>query len=150
MISGFFGEYRWLSNFWIAPFTYDNVTYQSVEHFYQASKALIQEERLAIINAATPGEAKRLGRAVTKLDTHLFPRLRRMVMKIGVDEKFGQNKELGDKLLATDNMQLQETNTWGDTYWGVCNGVGSNHLGFILMQTRSDLRYERIWDEIKA
>jgi predicted NAD-dependent protein-ADP-ribosyltransferase YbiA (DUF1768 family) len=30
--------------------------------------------------------------------------------------------------------------TWGDRFWGVCNGVGENMLGKLLMQVREELR----------
>lgn len=46
--------------------------------------------------------------------------------------------ELRTLLLATGNLELIEGNTWGDTYWGVCNGVGDNWLGKILMQVRAE------------
>jgi len=35
---------------------------------------------------------------------------------------------------------LIEGNTWGDTYWGVCRGRGSNNLGKLLMKIREVLR----------
>lgn len=31
-------------------------------------------------------------------------------------------------------------NYWKDTYWGVCNGVGENHLGKLLMKIREKLK----------
>lgn len=60
-------------------------------------------------------------------------------------EKFSQNKDLKKMLLDTGDSYLEETNTWGDTYWGVCNGVGKNHLGDILMDTRTTLRMEQFF-----
>lgn len=39
-------------------------------------------------------------------------------------------------LLNTGNEQLVEGNTWGDTFWGVCNGKGKNYLGALLMEIR--------------
>lgn len=44
------------------------------------------------------------------------------------------------QLLATGTRYLEETNTWGDTYWGVCEGKGLNMLGKTLMQVRDELR----------
>ena len=32
---------------------------------------------------------------------------------------------------------------WHDTYWGVCDGVGKNRLGQLLMNLRTDLRSKR-------
>lgn len=60
-------------------------------------------------------------------------------MKDLVRQKF-QHPELKKKLLKTKNATLIEGNTWGDVYWGVCNGVGENNLGKILMETRAKLR----------
>ena len=42
-------------------------------------------------------------------------------------------------LLATGEEYLVEGNTWGDKYWGVCGGIGLNHLGKLLMQVRDEL-----------
>jgi predicted NAD-dependent protein-ADP-ribosyltransferase YbiA (DUF1768 family) len=39
-IQGFFGEYRWLSNFWPVKIHFEEKTYPSVEHAYQAAKCL--------------------------------------------------------------------------------------------------------------
>jgi hypothetical protein len=50
------------------------------------------------------------------------------------------NSELRQKLLATEDAILIEGNTWGDTFWGVCKGVGKNHLGKILMAIRKELQ----------
>ena len=47
--------------------------------------------------------------------------------------------ELGQMLLETGNSPLEETNSWGDTYWGVCKGVGKNMLGKLLMEVRNEI-----------
>jgi predicted NAD-dependent protein-ADP-ribosyltransferase YbiA (DUF1768 family) len=54
-------------------------------------------------------------------------------------QKYGV-PEFGDRLLETGNLYIEETNTWNDTYWGVCGGKGRNKLGKILMVIREDLR----------
>lgn len=38
------------------------------------------------------------------------------------------------------NALFPEGNTWDDTYWGVCKGVGTNYLGKLLMIVRNDLK----------
>ena len=38
---------------------------------------------------------------------------------------------------------LVEGNSWGDEFWGVCEGRGENRLGCLLMDVRSDLRAAR-------
>ena len=54
--------------------------------------------------------------------------------------KFIQNPELGKLLLGTKDEELIEGNDWDDTFWGVCNGVGENHLGKTLMKIRDELK----------
>ena len=59
-----------------------------------------------------------------------------------VSGKFAQNPDLLQKLLDTGDAHLEETNTWKDTFWGVCKGEGQNNLGKILMSVREELREE--------
>lgn len=137
-IEGFFGEYRFLSNFWYASVTLDGVVYPTVEHAYQAAKTLDHNMRRMIANARTPGDAKRAGRLI-KLRADWTTTTRLSVMRSLVTQKFS-HPHLAEKLLATGDAYLEETNSWGDTFWGVSGGVGTNHLGHILMDTRSALR----------
>lgn len=143
MVTSFFGEYRFLSNFYPSPvkgFEFDGTIYPTVEHAFQAAKTEILEERETIRNSDTPGKAKRLGRKVTLIPN--WNEIKVHVMKVLVKEKFEGNLSLQAQLLATGDEALQEGNTWGDRFWGVDlnTGVGENCLGQILMQVRSDLK----------
>jgi predicted NAD-dependent protein-ADP-ribosyltransferase YbiA (DUF1768 family) len=53
------------------------------------------------------------------------------------------NPDLQQKLIATYPEELIEGNYWHDTYWGVCEGVGENHLGKLLMEIRNELYIEK-------
>ena len=73
--------------------------------------------------------------------------------------KFRPKSYLAYLLTQTDPLYLCEGNTWKDTYWGVFNGVGENHLGKILMKIRGDLierdnevpsEYHNIWEAEKS
>lgn len=55
-----------------------------------------------------------------------------------VSAKFMQNPDMFRNLRNVKG-EIVEENTWGDTYWGVCNGVGKNHLGKILMKVRDEV-----------
>lgn len=55
-------------------------------------------------------------------------------------QKFSNSPELAKMLLETGDAVLEEGNDWGDTFWGICDGKGENHLGKILMHTREKLR----------
>lgn len=137
MIDKFDGEYRWLSNFYICePFTFFNVEFTSVEAAFQAHKSFNQLDRMAIA-VMTPSNAKKAGR---KLDMRPdWNEIRLGVMQRLIEIKFRQ-ADLREKLLATGDQELVEGNWWNDTYWGVCNGVGENHLCKILMNHRKELR----------
>lgn len=132
-ITSFSGPYRWLSNFWPTPIELDGSTYRSVEHAYVASKTLINSERASVIKCETAGRAKRLGRSLTlRAD---WDHVKLGLMEGFVRQKF-DDPELMELLKGTSGRELIEGNTWGDRFWGVCDGSGRNHLGKILMRIR--------------
>lgn len=151
-INGFFGDYRFLSNFHLAAVEYDGQVYPSTEHAYQAAKTLDEHERFLvlfnvkinpdtnepeIVSVKTPKEAKRQGKSVTLRPD--WEAVKYSVMANVVSQKFNNHPDLREALLETGNAYLEETNTWKDTYWGVCDNVGKNNLGKILMDIRAQL-----------
>ena len=136
-IDQFRGDHFFLSNFYLCPVKLDGVTYPSVEHAYQAAKTLHPVFRDMIRDAIRPQYAKRLGRSAPLREG--WNDIRLDVMRELVWQKF-EIAELRQSLLATGSAELIEGNDWGDRFWGVCNGVGENHLGLILMNIRSRAR----------
>lgn len=136
VIDSFSGEYRFLSNFWLSIITCEGKEYATVEHLYQVEKTFVESEREAIRLMSTPGKAKRLGNKATLRND--WDRVKYGIMKTLVTLKF-QIPDLTEKLKATGDSELIEVNHWGDTYWGICHGIGENHLGKILMDVRSKL-----------
>lgn len=134
-ILGFFEEHRFLSNFEHSPFRLFDIEWKTNEHFYMAMKTRDWEERLHIAALETPAEARKYGRNQVKLRPD-WDSIRIQVMTVGCYEKFKQNPHLLEKLLATGDKYLEETNYWNDTFWGVCNGIGESHLGKVLMHVR--------------
>ena len=137
-ITSFRSQYAFLSNFYPCRVLLDGVTYGSVEHAFQAAKTVNPVERERIQRCSTPGAAKRLGREVVLRPE--WERIKLGVMKELVRQKFTHDPRLRAQLLKTYPHPLVEENTWGDRFWGVCGGVGENHLGRILMEVRADLR----------
>lgn len=137
-IEGFSGAYRYLSNFWPAEVYFDGEIYPSVEHAYQAAKTLNLEQRRVIREQIMPAHAKRLGRAVDMRED--WDDIKDDVMYNLVRQKFTKDEVLRAALLSTGDCYIEETNHWGDTYWGKCNGVGFNTLGHILMRVREELQ----------
>lgn len=161
MINSFRGQYRFLSNFWPAKVAMDGRFYPSVEHAYQAGKTTDENLRDKIRSAQTPGIAKRYGRHVRlrpeweSIKLYLMEKLLRqkfgldpipvsvpaeMIRSFRTDRIVFFHEDLRTKLLATYPEKLIEGNTWGDTFWGVCNGEGQNHLGKLLMKIRKEIR----------
>lgn len=136
IINNFRGDYFFLSNFYIAPVTYADITYTSNEAAFQAQK-LADPERRIEFGGLNPSEAKKLGRHVPLRPD--WEEVKIGIMYQIVTAKFMQNPALRLRLQATGSAQLEEGNTWGDTFWGRVNGIGQNHLGKILMQVRSEL-----------
>jgi len=133
----FRGPFRFLSNFWFTPVTLDGETYPTVEHAYQAAKTLSIVRRRAIQEAPQPGDAKRQGRTVPLRPG--WDAMRLDVMCDLLEQKFAR-EPLRSLLLATGEVLLIEGNHWGDTFWGVCRGMGENHLGRLLMAAREEIR----------
>jgi len=115
----------------------DTIIFKTVEHYYQAMKSNNILDWVIISQCTTPGQAKRAGRKLRmRFD---WDNIKLGVMETGLDAKF-QIPELRDKLLATGNAMLIEGNSWNDTYWGMCRGVGENHLGKLLMKIRGAIK----------
>ena len=137
MITSFDGKYDFLSNFYHSPISYNGIVYPTNEHFFQAMKTFNVDERIAIASAETPGKAKRIGRKITLRSD--WEDVKLYYMELGLRLKF-QDSKLHEMLLATGDEELIEGNTWGDEFWGVCNGKGENHLGKLLMKIRGELK----------
>lgn len=155
-IKGFFGPYRWLSNFWICPkgVEYDRHIYQSVENAYQAAK--VQPEFRVDFLDVSPNVAKNLWKRypLVDKDASAWSHRRTSVMGGLVFNKFFRDMDLRTKLLNTENAYLEETNDWGDAFWGVAvkgttnkywsKRESKNMLGGILTETRE------YWKRIQA
>jgi len=136
MISEFRGVHRFLSNFWPVEIRFEGVEYPTVEHAYQAAKTNDLYFRKLIQGCLTPGQAKRMGGKVPIRSD--WEKIKDKVMLRLLREKF-KHMALKELLLGTGECRLVEGNTWGDTYWGVCNGKGKNQLGNLLMYVREEV-----------
>ena len=134
-IRGFFKQYRFLSNFHMAPVEYNGIRYTNNEAAFQAQKC---PERAIEFASLDPSSAKRLGRHV-KLRPD-WEDVKESIMYDIVWAKFTQNDILREQLLKTGYARLFEENTWGDTTWGTVNQKGQNLLGIILEDVRDEFR----------
>jgi len=138
----FMDKYEYLSNFYLSEIITPNDTFPTVEHGFQASKTIIELEKEKIINADTPGKAKRLGRKVTLRKDWEMVKIPNMFYLVTL--KFYQHPELMKQLLTTDGT-IYEHNTWCDNFWGYCmcekckdkDKQKLNILGIILTTVRN-------------
>lgn len=148
-IAKFDGKYRFLSNFypWVIV-DEDGITWPSTEHYYQAAKTSDPLWKMRILNAPYYKEdciegqrsVKSLGKSCPMRTD--WDDVRLEVMDKALRMKFRADNEMGSKLAETGNVELIEGNTWGDVFFGVCNGQGENNLGKLLMTLRSEIQKE--------
>ena len=143
MIHGFYGEYKWLSNFEESPVKWLDYTFKTNEHAYQASKCNDICDRERFLNI-TAGQAQRLGQKIDMLPGWNI--LKYNTMYDINFYKYKHNKTLRAMLKGTKRQVLIEGNWWHDNYWGVCTCheckdiPKQNNLGKILMEIRNELK----------
>lgn len=137
MITSFSGEYRFLSNFWLHPVSFEGIQFPSNEHAYVAAKTLDLDIRKKIAMVESPAKVKKIGRTLDLRKD--WEKVKVPIMHNLIEEKFSDTV-LRELLMKTAPMKLIEGNTWGDTFWGECPlGTGKNMLGKLLMYERDGL-----------
>lgn len=140
-IKGFFGKYRWLSNFHKATVEYEGLMYPSTENAFQAAKIVIDERKP--FQSCEPYASKKMWKLRTRIDLNAkeWEDRRVHVMTVVTIDKYLRHADLREKLLSTGERYLEESNHWGDNFWGVdIRKGGENQLGKLLMNTRSYFR----------
>jgi ribA/ribD-fused uncharacterized protein len=132
-VTSFDGQHTFLSNFYASPMRWHGLDFRTLEHAYQWSKIVPPDAKELVRNAWHPGAAKRLARALPMRPD--WDAIKVAVMLDLLRIKFAV-PDLRDRLRSTGDAELVEGNTWNDTFWGICRGVGENHLGRLLMQVR--------------
>lgn len=110
----------------------------TTEHYYQAGKTPVEKQRGRIQCAATPAEARRLGRECNHYSD--WGNRKIDVMRRALKLKFSPGSKAAEKLLDTGKSYLVEYAPWGDVFWGIDKDhYGENWLGRLLMERRSQL-----------
>lgn len=127
----FRNEYYFLSNMYPCSIKYNGATYRCVESAFQAQKDLTSSYKFIELDGF---QAKRLGRNVKLRRDWMDVRVKIMYELLKI--KFS-NPILLIKLCAVKEDIIEE-NSWGDTFWGVCNGRGKNILGRLLEKIKEE------------
>lgn len=143
VIYGFFGPFRFLSNFHVVDIPYKGLVYPSTEAAYMSAKTTDSSIHKLLTQARNPSDARKIGKTLVLREGWDDMRLEAMeeVNRIKYSQTdYFDSMELRDMLKATAPAVLVEANWWNDTFWGECNGIGENNLGKTLMRIRDELR----------
>lgn len=134
-------QWGFLSNFYPSPIVdEDGCVWSTSEHFYQSRKTFDERARSRIQKAATPAEARALGRNATKtIKRPDWESVKDQVMREALELKFAKSSWMAEQLLSSGHDYLLEFSSW-DSYWGSGkDGTGRNQLGKLLMERRNEL-----------
>lgn len=132
----FQGEFRWLSNFWPCKVALDGMWFPSIENAYQAAKFPIVNREYFLF--CTAPQSKQFARRMKPVSN--WNEIKVEIMQGLIEQKFAPGTALANKLIETGDCLIEEGNTWGDTFWGICRGVGRNTLGKLIMAQRCKLQ----------
>ena len=146
----------YLSNWYPSPFTLDGLRFSSAEKYMMYRKATTfgdTETAQAILSTDNVGKIKALGRSVLGYSDTVWNGIRQIIVYRALLEKFRQNPDLKQQLLATAPHTLAEC-ALQDKIWGIGMSMhdeyrfdpdlwpGQNLLGFTLMMVRDELSKE--------
>lgn len=143
-IIAFKEEYAFLGNNTPAPVVCEGIAYPSAEAAFQASKVddIATREQFARFS---PEKVRQKGNMLTPRPG--WEDEKDDIMHEIVQQKFLQNPEFRERLLATGSRRLIDGGKGKkDTYWGVntITWEGENRLGLILMELREAFRKEML------
>jgi ribA/ribD-fused uncharacterized protein len=142
-----------LSNWYKCNFIAESVKYTSTEQHMMYNKAvLFNDLHIAgkILKTSNTKEIKALGRKVRNFDQKVWDQMHTFIVLEGNYEKFIQNENLADILVATEGLELVEASPY-DKIWGVGLAVdhpdiihkdkwrGTNLLGKVLTDVRAEI-----------
>lgn len=157
--TAFFSYHSPLSNHYKARQVVDKKVYNCNEQYYMHAKALRFSDHQSaqqILKENDPVIQKKIGSNIEGFNEDRWRESCQDIMKRGLQAKFGQNQELEEFLLETENNNLLEGNP-RDTYWGTglsiydrkiwqsssWVGKAENNLGKLLEEVRRELRRKK-------
>ena len=149
-------KYGFMSNFFPCKFRdNDGHVFCNSEQYFMYHKCLTfdsdnKDLLKKILSSKSATSIKNYGRQVKNFDDEIWKNKRYNIMLNGLMLKFGQNTDLKNKLLETNNKTLYEASKY-DKIWGIgfyakdainCDKklYGQNLLGKCLMEIRSNLK----------
>ena len=147
-------EHKEFSNMHEAPIQVDGITFPTVEHYFQWSKAKMfgdADIQNKILKTASPKSVKTYGKKVKGFDEEAWNEKKDSVMRTAVKAKLMQHPDILKKLRDTGTRPIAEADPRGK-YWGIGTSSetskakdpsrwpGQNKMGKILMELRDELK----------
>jgi ribA/ribD-fused uncharacterized protein len=142
------------SNMFDAPMQIDGLTFATVEHYFQWSKAkMFGDDEMAgkIMKTPSSKSVKGFGKKVKNFDKDKWEEKKNDIMRIALKAKFSQHPELRKKLQDTGVRPIAEADP-RDKYWGIGTSFdtskakdpakwpGKNVIGTMLQDLRTELK----------
>lgn len=125
-------------------FELDGFTWPTAEHYFQAMKFVETnpEHSERIRQAATPKQARKLGRQRMKNLRKDWAKVKRVIMTRALYTKCRTYPEIGQALIDTNQAKIMEASQY-DYYWGCGRDRrAENVYGKVLMDVRAKLLNE--------
>jgi ribA/ribD-fused uncharacterized protein len=147
-------EHNYLSNLHEASMQIDGVTFPTVEHYYQWSKAKMfgdKDAETKILKTTSPKSVKTYGKKVKDFKEDEWAAKKDKIMETAIKAKFTQHPDLRKKLLETGGNLIAKADP-RDKYWGIGTSAdtskakdpakwpGKNVLGKMLELLRAELK----------
>lgn len=134
-INSFTKDYQFLSNTYNSPVEIDGIKYTNAESAFWAQRVKDSRARNKFSRlSGNKARAKAIqAEPVEDWDENINHYMERVLRS-----KFKDPKMMG-LLSKTKGMNLINTNTYRDDYWGVYMGKGKNVLGRLLMKIRDEV-----------
>ncbi|WP_299072974.1 NADAR family protein [Accumulibacter sp.] len=137
--------FGFLSNYFEYRFFLEGRKWQSVEHYYQASKFSGTRLQEHIREIKRPGGARAWAHSHRPLWRADWEAIKCKAMRRALLAKFGGSAFLALELLSTGDAVLIEDSPV-DTFWGCGrDGQGQSMLGRLQMEVREILRHDEEW-----
>jgi ribA/ribD-fused uncharacterized protein len=135
--------YGAFSNLFRRSVVFEDSTFETAEHAYQAGKARRPEVRAWLMAAPSPALLAMAAHGLYQWDiTPSWSRIKFDRMRAVLQAKFTQHDDLREILCSTGTARLVESATVDNAVnrlWGEVNGIGKNMLGVLLMELRTQL-----------
>lgn len=145
---------QYLSALYEAPIQVEGITFPTVEHYFQWSKAKQfgdADAQAKILKTPSAKSVKAYGKKVKNFDQDVWTEASERVMRTGLKAKFMQHPELLKKLRETGTRPLAEADP-RSKFWGIGTSAdtskandpakwpGKNVMGKLLSEIRTELK----------